>query len=76
MPSARRALAHRRAGGQDDQVLGLQPGGEPVEVVEAGGEAGDLRALLGELLDLLERVVEQVAELRVLAESVPVWATS
>src|SRR4029077_8029806 len=37
-----RALAHRRAGGDDDQVAGLEAAGDRVDVAEAGGGAGQL----------------------------------
>ena len=41
----------RRAGGDDDQVPGLEAGGEPVEVAEAGWRPGDVGA------GLVERVI-------------------
>ena len=49
-------LAHAGAAGDDDQVTRLQPGGAVVEVVEAGGHAGDVGsvALVVEVVDLLE----------------------
>ena len=40
-----RRLAHRRAGGEDDQVAGLEAAGDRVEVLEAGRRAGDRLAL-------------------------------
>jgi hypothetical protein len=36
-----RALPHRRPGGEDDQVPGLQAGGDRVEEADPGGEPGD-----------------------------------
>ena len=43
-----RGLAHAGAAGEDDQVGGLQAAHLAVEVVEAGGEAGELAvALIG-----------------------------
>ncbi len=59
-------LAHGRAGRQDEQVLRLESGGEPVEIVETRRQARDLGALLGECFDLLEGLVEQVPETLVL----------
>ena len=38
-----RALAHRRAGGDDDQVAGLEAAGDLVEVLEARRRAGERR---------------------------------
>ena len=39
-------LAHARAAGEDDEVRGLQPAHQPVEIVEAGGEAGQVAVAL------------------------------
>ena len=54
----RGALAHRRAGGEDDQVAGLEPAGQRVEVREAGGRAGEPDVGLRQLLELVDLVVE------------------
>ena len=43
-----RRLAHGRAAGEDDEVRRLQPAHQPVEIVEAGGEAREMPvALIG-----------------------------
>ena len=46
-----RRLTHRRTGGDDDQVLRLEPRGHFVEAVVAGGEAGDEAAGVLHLFD-------------------------
>jgi hypothetical protein len=53
---------HRRPRRDDDQVGGLEAGGEAVEVGEAGGDAGDLAVVLVEALDGFEGAGEDVAE--------------
>jgi hypothetical protein len=60
-------LAHARAGGDDDQVSRLEAGGEPVEVAEAGGRPGDVRAGLVEGRDPLEAVLQQLLDVAELA---------
>ena len=55
------ALAHRRAGGDDDQVAGLEAAGDRVDVAEAGGGAGHLGLAGGELLEPVDLVVEDLA---------------
>ena len=55
-------LAHGRAGPHHHQGAGLEPGGHLVEVVVAGGGAGDLRAPVVQLLDAGEGVAQQVGE--------------
>jgi hypothetical protein len=62
------ALSHRRSGGEDDQVLRLQPGGQAVQIVEPGRQPGDLRAALGQRLDLLEGLVQELTQSLVLAD--------
>ena len=57
-----RALAHRRAGGDDDQVAGLEAAGDRVDVAEAGGGAGQLDLAGGELLEPVDLVVEDLRE--------------
>ncbi len=57
-----RRLAHRGAGGEDDQVASLQPGGVLVELGVAGGEAGDRLALFRHLLDRAQRVVRDALD--------------
>ena len=46
-----------------DQVAGLEAAGLVVEVAEAGGGAGDLGVSARELLELVDLVVEDVADL-------------
>ena len=53
------ALAHRRAGGDHDEVARLEPAGHAVEIGEAGRRAGQLLAGDGQLVQLVELVVEQ-----------------
>src|SRR5205085_4002219 len=55
-------LPHRGAGGDDDQVPGLKAGREPVEVAEAGRDAGDVGACLEQRRDPLEAVLEQLLD--------------
>ena len=57
-----RALSHRRAGREDDEVLRLEAGREVVEILEAARQAGHLGAFLVELVDALERLDERVLE--------------
>ncbi len=57
-----RALAHRRPGGDDDQVAGLEAAGDRVDVAEAGGRAGHLGLAGGELLQPVDLVVEDLGE--------------
>ena len=54
-------LAHRRAGGDDHQVAGLQAARLAVDVVEAGRDAGDVALVLEQLLDLREALLDQLA---------------
>ena len=56
-------LAHGGAGPDDDQRVGLQTRQEFVEVDEAGGRTGDTLARFVELLEAIERGVEEVADL-------------
>src|SRR4029077_18544473 len=56
------ALSHRRAGGDDHEVCGLEARGDPVEVLEAAGEAGHLGAGLVEEADTLARLHERALE--------------
>src|ERR671919_865431 len=56
------ALPHRWSCRDDDEVGGLEAGGEAVEVREAGGDAGDLAVVLVEALDGLQGGGEDVAE--------------
>ena len=55
-------LPHRRPGGDDDQVGGLEPRRQLVEVGEARGDAGDQLLPRVELLDGLEAALGQVAQ--------------
>ena len=56
------ALPHRRAGGDDDQVAGLEAAGHRVDVAEAGRGAGQFDLAGRELLEPVDLVVEDVAE--------------
>ena len=56
------ALAHRRTGGDDDQVAGLEAAGDRVDVAEAGRRAGHFDLAGGELLEPVDLVVEDVSE--------------
>ncbi len=55
-----RALAHRRAGGDDDQVPRLKAAGDLVEVLEAGGRAGQRGALDRQAVQLVELLVQHL----------------
>jgi hypothetical protein len=57
-----RALSHRRAGGEDDQVPRLKAARDGVEVVEARGRARDRLALARELVELVQLGVEQLVD--------------
>ena len=48
--------------GEDDQVAGLEAAGDDVEVVEAGGGAGDRLALAREMLELVELGRQEVVD--------------
>src|SRR5204863_9954335 len=64
---AKAGLPHARAGGDDDQVPGLEPGGEPVEVAEPRWRAGDLGAGLIQRRDAFEAVLQQLLDVTELA---------
>ena len=55
-------LAHRRPGGDENQVRRLQPRGHLVEVDEAGRHAGDQPLVLLQLLDGREAALHEVAQ--------------
>ena len=56
-----RGLAHRRPRREHDQVACLQAGGEPVEVVEAGADAGHfLGAVLVQLVDAVDQLDDEL----------------
>ena len=59
-----RGLTHARSSGDDDQVAGLESGGHPVEVGEAGGNAGDIGRVVAvvERLDAFDDGREQLAD--------------
>ena len=57
-----RGLAHARPAGDDEQVRGLETGGQLVEVVIARRHPGDHSLALGELRELLDGVGHQVAD--------------
>jgi hypothetical protein len=54
-----RRLPHRRPRGDDDQVPGLEAGRELVELLEAGGTAGDVGTGLVQVHDPLEALLQQ-----------------
>ena len=56
-----RRLTHRRSPGDDDQIRALEPGGLPIEIGEAGRDAGHHLLPLVHLLDVLEGLAHQVA---------------
>ena len=64
---AERRLPHRGARGEDDEVAGLEPGREEVELAEPRGNAGDLDARLVELRDALEALLEEHLDVREVA---------
>ena len=55
-------LPHARASGDDDEVRGLKPRRFEIELLEAGGDTGDVFLTLVETLDVLERVLEDLAD--------------
>ena len=57
-----RALAHRRARRDDDQVARLKAAGDLVEPLEAGGGAGQRRALDREPMELVELLDEHLLD--------------
>ena len=58
-----RALAHRRAGGDDDQVAGLKAAGDLVEVLEARRGPRERGPFEGQPVELVELLVEDVLDL-------------
>ena len=70
LPSGRRLdqrverlrLPHARTSGDDDEVGGLQARRLEVELLETRGDAGDVLLPLVEALDVLERVLEDLAD--------------
>src|SRR6266478_7627773 len=58
----RLGFAHTRASGDDDEVRGLETRGLEIELLEAGGDAGDVLLPLVEALDVLEGVPEDPAD--------------
>ena len=59
-------LPHARSSGDDDEVPGLEPGGQPIEIAEAGGDPGDVGSRFVQSGDSLEAFFQQfldVAEL-------------
>ena len=57
-----RGLAHGGAGGDDDELALLQAAGHAVELGEVGGQAGDFAALLVEVVDGAEGVLDDLVE--------------
>ena len=62
-----RRLPHRRTRRDDDEVARLEARGEAVEVAEPGRRPGDVAPGLVQLGDRLERVLEQLVDVRELA---------
>ena len=60
---AERRLPHRGTRGDDDEVALLQAARHLVEVDEAGGDAGDELAALGELVDGAEALLDDLPDL-------------
>ena len=58
----KRRFAHGGARGDDDQLALLQAAGHVVELGEVGGQAGDLAALLVEVVDGAEGVLDDLVE--------------
>ena len=58
-----RGLPHRRPCGEDDEVAGLEAGGQPVEVAEPAGDPGHVDPGLVELRDPLEALGEERPDL-------------
>src|SRR5437763_12464799 len=57
-------LAEARPLREDDEIAGLEAAGEPVEIGEAGRDAGDLLLPFVELLDGLEGALHDLAHVR------------
>ena len=57
------AFAHRRPRGDHDQVARLEAAGLVVEIAEARWRPGDVRGTAGEGLELVDLVVEDLADL-------------
>ena len=55
-------LPHARPGGEDDEVAGLEAGGEVVDVLEAGGDAGDVGAVLVQRGDAFEAFLQELLD--------------
>src|SRR3990172_7884337 len=55
---AEAGFSHRRPGGHDDEVRALQARCDLVELHEAGRDPGDQLLLLGELVDVLEGLLD------------------
>ena len=62
-----RGLPHRRPCREDDEVAGLETGGQLVELLEAGRHAGDVGARLVQVRDPLEALLEQLLDVREVA---------
>ncbi len=61
---AERGLAHRRSGGDDDEVGGLEAGGHRVQLGEAGGEPRQHGGAAGHLLNFFEELVGDRLDVR------------
>ncbi len=55
-------LADGRAGREDDEVRGLQPGGQRIEVREARSYAADLAAVRVQVVEAVECLVEELLQ--------------
>ncbi len=53
-------LAHRRAGGDDDEVAGLEAACHLVEIGQVAADAGDVGLVLEQLLDLREALLHEL----------------
>jgi hypothetical protein len=57
-----RGFAHRGTGGDDNQLALLKAAGHAVQFDEVGGQAGNLAALLVEIVDGAEGVLDDLVE--------------
>ena len=61
-PQGKARLAHAGTGADDRQRRGLQAEQDPVELVVAGGHAGDGRTALAQLLDAVQTLQEELVQ--------------
>src|SRR5207247_10458737 len=62
---------HARSARDDDEVVGLEPRGLAVQLLEPGRDPGDVFLALVESLDVLERVLEDLADRKGAAQEAP-----